>query len=85
MIEEVEEREHQAEAQVKSKQQALEKAGIDTELQRLSAAMTELQAKASALRQVNHCRARVHLAAPQCFILADVNHGNADIGVSVFK
>lgn len=53
MLEEVKERERQADAQVKAKQQALEKARIDTEVQRLSAGLTELQGKASALRQVS--------------------------------
>lgn len=53
MLEEVKERERQAEAQVSARQTALEKSGLDKELQRLSSEITQLQGKASALRQVS--------------------------------
>lgn len=53
MLEEVKKRERQAEAQVSARQTALEKAGLDKELQRLSNELSQLQGKTSALRQVS--------------------------------
>ena len=55
MLEEVKERERLAEAQVTARQTALEKAGLDKELQRLSSELTQLQGRSSALRQVSIC------------------------------
>ncbi len=70
MLEEVKEREHQAEAQVSARQAALEKAGLDKDIQRLSAELTQLQGKTSGLRQVS-CSPISHLCCQSCHSLTE--------------
>lgn len=62
MLDEVKERERLAEAQVSARQTALDKAGLDKELQRLSSELTQLQGRSSALRQVSFAATALYIS-----------------------